>query len=66
VRFKNEKYIYHTSLTLQWTPFATCGFNVCMQKYAQCGPRLTQSPTFTISITVWVWWLSISSSLWLL
>jgi len=41
VRFKNESFIYHASLTLQWTPFATCGFNFRMRKYAQRGPRLT-------------------------
>jgi len=30
VRFKNESFIYHASLTLQWTPL-------------QCGPRLMQT-----------------------
>jgi len=39
VQFKNESFIYHASLKLQWT--ATCDFNFRMRKYAQCDPRLS-------------------------
>jgi len=33
-----DKYVFSTRTV---DTFATCGFNVRMRKYAQCGPRLT-------------------------
>jgi len=34
--------------------FATCGFNVRMRKYAQCGPRLTATCLELVSPLKWV------------
>jgi len=41
VRFKNESFIYHASLALQWTPLLLV-VSMFACENTQCGPRLSK------------------------